>query len=252
VHRRRLYGNPSHRSIPQKREGLRALKLGDKVHSDAWGPTNTQSYDGKESFVSFTDYHDRWTYLVPMAKKSDAFGCNKQYQAWIETQHEAKIKHLQNELGGEYLSEAFTAHLHTSKTEGEPVTQNSQHVTPHKQPPPQPQAPTGHIDLLDKFETLGAPAEQLQHRGHQVQKPSAYVCGITEGTGSSTGHVNVPTYPQGLPMPTESSALPTLVELGRNAPGTEGEMYRPFGFSMVAAARDAGVDLTSLNDAHVG
>jgi hypothetical protein len=39
------------------------------------------------------------------------------------------------------------------QTEGEPITQNSQCVTPHNQPPPQPQALMGHIDLLDKFET---------------------------------------------------------------------------------------------------
>jgi hypothetical protein len=92
------------------------MNLGEKVHSDAWGPTNPQSYDGTEFFVSFTDDHNRWTYLVPMAKISDAFGCYKQYQAWIETQHEAKVKHLQTDHGGEYLSEAFTAHLKSKGT----------------------------------------------------------------------------------------------------------------------------------------
>jgi hypothetical protein len=72
---------------------------------------NPQSYDGKEYFVSFTDDHNRWTYLVPMARKSVVFGCYKQYEAWVEKQHSAKIKHLQTDHGGEYLSDAFTSHL---------------------------------------------------------------------------------------------------------------------------------------------
>ena len=55
-----------------------------------------------------------------------------------------------------------------------------------------------------------------------MRKPSAYVHNITDGTFSSTGHVNMPTYPQGLPMPTENSAMATLVELEDDPPGLKG------------------------------
>jgi hypothetical protein len=100
-----------------------------------------------------------------------------------------------------------------TQTEGEPITQNNRRVTPHNQPPPQPpEAPTARIDPLDEFESSGPPAEQLQGKGHRVRKLSAYVRGISEGTGSSTGHANAPAYPRGLPMPTESSALAAVVE----------------------------------------
>ena len=94
---------PTRKPVPQKREGPRAAKLGDKVHSDVWGPANPQSYDGKEYFISFTDDHNRWTYLVPMAKKSQAFDCYKQYEAWMEMQHGARIKRLQTDCGGDYV-----------------------------------------------------------------------------------------------------------------------------------------------------
>jgi hypothetical protein len=77
---------------------------------------NPQSYNGKEYFVSFTDDHNRRTYLVPMASKSDVFGCYKQYEAWAETQHGTKIKHLKMDRGGEYLSDAFTNHLKSKGT----------------------------------------------------------------------------------------------------------------------------------------
>jgi hypothetical protein len=75
------------------------------------GTCKSPEYDRKEYFVSFTDDHNRWTYLVPMSRKNKAFGCYKQYEAWVETQHSAKIKQLQTDRGGEYLSGEFTAHL---------------------------------------------------------------------------------------------------------------------------------------------
>jgi Reverse transcriptase (RNA-dependent DNA polymerase) len=107
---------PTRKPVPQKREGPRATKFGEKVHSDVWGPANPQSYDGKEYFVSFTDDHNRWTYLVPMARKSEAFRCYKQYEAWVETQHGVRLKRLQTDRGGEYLSDEFTAHLKSKGT----------------------------------------------------------------------------------------------------------------------------------------
>jgi len=72
-----------------------------------------QSYDRKEYFVSFTDDHNRWTYLETMANRSDTFTCYKQYEAWLETQHGAKLKCLQTDHHGEYLSAEFTSYLKT-------------------------------------------------------------------------------------------------------------------------------------------
>jgi GAG-pre-integrase domain/Integrase core domain/Pol polyprotein, beta-barrel domain len=102
---------PTRKPVPQTREGLRDAKFDEKVHSDVWGPANPQSYDSKEYFVRFTDDHSRWTYLVPMAKKSDTLRCYSQYEAWVETQYSAKLKCLQTDRGGEYLSEEFSTHL---------------------------------------------------------------------------------------------------------------------------------------------
>lgn len=42
--------------------------------------------------------------------------CYKQYELWAETQHNAKIKCLQTNHGGEYLSEEFTKHLKAKGT----------------------------------------------------------------------------------------------------------------------------------------
>jgi hypothetical protein len=80
------------------------------------GAHEPQSYDGKDYFVSFTDDHSRWTYLVPMARKGNAFDRYKQYKAWVKTQHGARLKHLQTDHRGEYLSDDFTVHLKSKGT----------------------------------------------------------------------------------------------------------------------------------------
>jgi hypothetical protein len=91
---------PTHKPVPQKWEGPQADKFGKKVHLDIWGPLNPQSYNGKEYFISFTNDHNRWTYLVPMERKSEAFHCYKQYGAWVKTQHGARLKRLQTDRRG--------------------------------------------------------------------------------------------------------------------------------------------------------
>ena len=48
-----------------------------------------------------------------MANKSDTFSCYKQYEVWLETQHGTKLKCLQTDHGGEYLSAEFTSYLKT-------------------------------------------------------------------------------------------------------------------------------------------
>ena len=46
-----------------------------------------------------------------MKHKSNALTCYKNYKAWAETQHNAKLKWLQSDQGGEYLSTEFDQHL---------------------------------------------------------------------------------------------------------------------------------------------
>ena len=49
-------------------------------------------------------------------RKSETFNCYKQCEAWVETQHNAKVKCLQTNCGGEYLSKEFTTYLKSKGT----------------------------------------------------------------------------------------------------------------------------------------
>jgi len=45
----------THKPVPKEHRGPCVTPHGEKVHLDVWGPSNPQSLDGKEYFISFTD-----------------------------------------------------------------------------------------------------------------------------------------------------------------------------------------------------
>jgi hypothetical protein len=62
---------PMHKPIPKERTAKTSRELGDKIHSDVWGPTTPTSYNSKSYYVSFTDYSTRWTSIECLSKKSE-------------------------------------------------------------------------------------------------------------------------------------------------------------------------------------
>jgi hypothetical protein len=140
-------------------------------------------------------------------------------------------------------------------TEGESDIHNSQGVsgTLQGQGPtglPDPTGPTW-IDPLEGFEAADPPVDLPQGRGHRTWKPLAYIQGIADDVGSSMGHANAPAYLRGLPPPTDSSALATLIDLeeATNAE-TDGETHLPLRSPAAAEVHDVGDNLTSINNTH--
>jgi hypothetical protein len=107
---------PTQKPIPKERAEYTSRALGDKIHSDVWGPATPQSYNGKSYYVSFTDDYTRWTTIYCISRKSDVFKKYTEYEAWLNTHYGKKIKILQSDRGGEFLSNEFTAHLRASGT----------------------------------------------------------------------------------------------------------------------------------------
>ena len=121
-------GKMTCKPIPKERTGLRTTKIGSKVHTDVWGPTTPESDDGHAYFITFTNDFTQWTWAETMRNKSDSFSCYKQYKAWLDMQHGAKIKQLQSDRGGEYLSEEFDQHMKSQGT----VRSLTTHDTPEQ------------------------------------------------------------------------------------------------------------------------
>ena len=52
---------PTRKPIPKERVEYVSQALGDKIHSDVWGPATPKNYNGRLYYVSFTDDYTRWT-----------------------------------------------------------------------------------------------------------------------------------------------------------------------------------------------
>ncbi|KAL0454899.1 UNVERIFIED_CONTAM: hypothetical protein Slati_0829100 [Sesamum latifolium] len=83
----------------------------DLVHTDVCGPLSVPARGGFSYFITFTDDHSRYGYVYLMRYKSEAFGRLKEYRLEVENQTNRKIKALQSDRGGEYLSGEFIDYL---------------------------------------------------------------------------------------------------------------------------------------------
>ena len=82
----------------------RATDLLEIIHTDVCGPTNIEARGGYRYFLTFTDDLSRYGYIYLMKHKSKTFEKFKVFQSEVENHRNTKIKFLQSDRGGEYLS----------------------------------------------------------------------------------------------------------------------------------------------------
>ena len=123
-----VYGKNSRAPIP-KSSGERVKGILDLVHTDVCGPFPEESLGGSLYFVSFVDDYTRYAWIYPIATKADVFATFKKWLASAENLHqrklkvltpgkcfrkwmsEGKLRVLQSDNGGEYLSTAMKTFL---------------------------------------------------------------------------------------------------------------------------------------------
>jgi hypothetical protein len=76
-----------------------------------WGPAKVQSLGKKRYYVTFTDDYSRETTVVFLRKKSGVFGALTEHIARLVTQHNAKVKFIRSDRGGEYSSDELKKYL---------------------------------------------------------------------------------------------------------------------------------------------
>ena len=111
------YAKTTRKSIKKEREGAQASAFGEEIHSDLWGPSPLQTLGGRKHYITFTDDHSRFTRTQLLRSKDEALQAYKDFTAWAQTQHGAKIKRLRSDRGGEYTSDEFTKFLKQQGTE---------------------------------------------------------------------------------------------------------------------------------------
>ncbi|KAJ9566931.1 hypothetical protein OSB04_002897 [Centaurea solstitialis] len=96
---------------PFNKDNERASDLLEIVHTDVCGPFSHEARGGYRYFITFTDDFSRYGYVYLMRHKSKNFEKFREYQNEVQNQLDRKIKFLQSDRGGEYLSQEFGNHL---------------------------------------------------------------------------------------------------------------------------------------------
>ncbi|GKA05015.1 retrotransposon protein, putative, ty1-copia subclass [Tanacetum coccineum] len=89
----------------------RAKDLLGLIHTDVCGPFKTVSREGANYFITFTDDFSRYGFVYLMKHKHEVFETFKVFQNEVENQLGKKIKAIQSDQGGEYLSHEFVNHM---------------------------------------------------------------------------------------------------------------------------------------------
>ncbi len=90
---------------------MRASQLLEIVHTDVCGPMKTTSHGGALYFLTFIDIFSRKTHVYLLKAKGEVFEKFKQYKALVENEIGHKIKVLQSDNGGEFVSKKFDTFL---------------------------------------------------------------------------------------------------------------------------------------------
>jgi transposase InsO family protein len=72
------------------------------------------SLSGFRYYVIFIDDFSRYSWLYPLSKKSDVLVSFMKFKSLMENQFSARIKQLQSDGGGEFMSKNFTSYLESN------------------------------------------------------------------------------------------------------------------------------------------
>jgi hypothetical protein len=89
------------------RVSLQPLEL---IHTDIW-TSPVQSISGYKYHVIFVDDYSRFTWIYPLHNKSEMFANFVKFKLLVENQFSSKIKQIQSDGGGEYVSNQFQTFL---------------------------------------------------------------------------------------------------------------------------------------------
>ena len=110
------WAKTTRKAVTKTRSDERCAAVGDEIHSDLWGPAPVETIGKKKYYISFTDDFSQFTSVYFLRSKDEAFEFYRIYEAWLSTQYKIRIKCLNSDRGGEYLSDEFSDHLKKAGT----------------------------------------------------------------------------------------------------------------------------------------
>ncbi|KAL0556695.1 hypothetical protein IC582_005210 [Cucumis melo] len=108
------------------------------VHSDVWGPSPIISSHGSQFYVSFIDNFSKFTWLFPIAYKSDVPSIVQEFVPFIENQLSQKMKVFRFDGGGEFCNNSLQSFFEIkgiSHQKSCPYTPKQNDIAEHKHRP---------------------------------------------------------------------------------------------------------------------
>ena len=81
------------------------------VHSDVWGPSSHESFDGYRFYVTFIDDFTRTTFIYLLKFKHEVFNCFEDFHKLVKNHFSSKICILRSDNGTEYTSKVMATYL---------------------------------------------------------------------------------------------------------------------------------------------
>lgn len=93
--------------LPFTKSLSRSKALLECIHSDLFGPIRSPSFSGSRYMLILVDDHSRYTWVYFIKQKSDALSKFQKFKETMEGVFGLKIKRLQTDNGGEFISNDF-------------------------------------------------------------------------------------------------------------------------------------------------
>ena len=100
-----------HRSPHKSLIKIKSKKKLQLVNTDVCGPMQNHSFGGSRYFITFIDDYSRCCKVYFLKRKSEAFEKFKEFKVAVENESGMKIRSMQADRGGEYLSGEFKHYL---------------------------------------------------------------------------------------------------------------------------------------------
>jgi transposase InsO family protein len=114
----KMHALPFRSSLSHNRSPL------ELVHTNLHGPLPVATHSGYKYWITFIDDATRFRAVYLLKAKSEAFEAFKVYKSWAENQLGVKLRALQDDKGGEYISNACLAFTEAAGIERRHSTRN--------------------------------------------------------------------------------------------------------------------------------
>ncbi|KAF2288190.1 hypothetical protein GH714_004887 [Hevea brasiliensis] len=158
----------------------------EKVHCDLWGPAPVLSFAKFKYYACLVDDYSKYSWLIPLKKKSDFFVAYKAFEQFVLRQFGKTIKVFHSDGGGEFLNNALSSHFLSQGPDVLPVpipaTHDNRTIGDHEtESDPTSESPlAAHHSHSDAVQDDGMHLEQAEQE--QLSPPPLFLSNRVEDT----------------------------------------------------------------------